>query len=356
MQNSKYKNILICRTDRIGDVVLTLPLIEVLRRESPFARITFLARSYTQDIVQGQAGLDSVVLYDQPEERKPFFSMLSELRRAQYDLAIVAFPRFRVALLLWLARIQTRIGSGYRWYSFLFNKRVYEHRKTAEKHELGFNLSLPRELGYRIPSDVRPTISIPAKARDAASAERERLGITGRDTVAILHPGSGGSARDWSTHNFGHLAIELNSLGWKVVVTGATGEEKLADEVIEISAGVAQSSVGRLSLKELGAFIESVDLFVSNSTGPLHIAAAVGTPVIGFYPPILACSPNRWGPVTDAKVVFVPERANCEMCKGGPCRASVCMDQIIVGKVVEAAEKLVPVHKSGSKRKSPVDA
>ena len=337
----KYKNILIVRTDRIGDVVLALPLIQVLRKNFPLAQISFLARSYTNEIVEGQPGLDRVILYDNEGAQKRFLAMFFELRRAEFDLAIVAFPRLRIAVILWLSGVKVRVGSGYRWYSFLFNKRVFEHRKTAERHEFEYNLSLLRELGCDVAPDITPNMTIRADALSTAAEERKRLNLSSRHILAILHPGSGGSARDWSPANFASLAHKFADLGWNVVVTGAKGEEELVRRVVEGSDAPIASSVGKLSLKAMAAFIKSADLFVSNSTGPIHIAAAVGTPVIGFYPPIIACSPQRWGPIIEKRILFVPESAQCELCDGGACRSNVCMDQIKVQEVMEAAQKLV---------------
>jgi heptosyltransferase-3 len=354
VQNLKYKNILVTRTDRIGDVVLTLPVVEVLRKEFPQSKISFLARKYTAEIVEGKRELDQVVLYDTPEGEKPFFRMLAELRKAEFDVAIVAFPRFRLALLLWLARIPTRIGSGYRWYSALFNERVYEHRKAGHKHEFEHNLSLLKPLGCDVSNASMPRLEIAEESIQAAAAEMKRIGCSGSIPVAVLHPGSGGSARDWSPRNFGLLAHRLCDAGWDVVVTGAKGEEILVSEVVQQSGGTAKYLVGILTLKTLAAVIKASQLFVSNSTGPLHIAAAVGTPVIGMYPPIEACSPHRWGPVTEKKFVFVPDRTQCSQCKGGPCRSNVCMDQIDVREVADAAFKLAPIRTTIKKIKSRV--
>jgi len=346
----KYKNILIVRTDRIGDVVLTLPLVQVLRKNFPEARISFLIRSYTNDIVQGQPGLDDVVLYDREGTQKPFLAMLFELRHKKFDLAIVAYPRLRVALLLRFSGVVTRIGTGYRWYSLLFNKRIYEHRKTGERHEFEYNLSLLRGFGCHVDPALKPSVALSEAALESAAVERKRLQLSSRDIVAILHPGSGGSARDWSAANFRSLAFRLANLGWKVVVTGAQGEESLVRNVANGSNRSIVTSVGKLSLRELAAFIQTADLFVSNSTGPLHIAAAVGTPVIGFYPPIPACSFQRWGPVIDQKVVFAPDRERCELCKGRACSGNFCMDQIAVDQVIDAAYRLVKKKSTKSSR------
>ena len=116
---------------------------------------------------------------------------------------------------------------------------------------------------------------------------------------------------------------------------------QVVEQVIKRSDGVALPSVGRLSLKELAAFISFARLFVSNSTGPLHIAAAVGVPVIAFYPPIRECSPRRWGPLAEQKAVFVADNALCERCRGGPCQGDDCMDQITVEQALGAARKLI---------------
>lgn len=341
MAEPQFENILIVRTDRIGDVVLALPLIDALRSAYPSARISFLVRLYTKALVEGHEHVSTILTYDHSNGPKSFWSMLSEIRKEKFDLAIVAYPRFRIAFLLWLAGIPARVGTGYRWYSFLLNRRVYEHRKSGAKHEFELNLSLLRVLGDWDFSALRPRISISQQAQRAAVAERERLGLRVDEAFAILHPGSGGSARDWSPVNFGKLARELNKEGLRVVVTGVESEENLVNEVVKHAGDGSLVSLGRLNLQELAAFIQSASVFVSNSTGPLHIAAAVGTPVVGFYPPIPACRPERWGPVTDAKAVFVPDRDRCRRCKGGPCQGVECMDQIEVPHVMEAIHALL---------------
>jgi ADP-heptose:LPS heptosyltransferase len=113
------------------------------------------------------------------------------------------------------------------------------------------------------------------------------------------------------------------------------------DSVIEQSGTDALPFVGDLNLKQLAAFLREVDLFVSNSTGPLHIAAVVGTPVIGLYPPIRECSPARWGPLSSQRRVFVPNAADCPRCKGSACQGNDCMDLITPEMVFQAAKELL---------------
>jgi lipopolysaccharide heptosyltransferase II len=338
VEQPRLQNILVVRTDRIGDVILTLPTVEALKANFPDARVSMLVSSYTAGLVEGIA---NTIIYDREGKKRPFFEILKDLRTVRFDAAIIAYPRFRIALLLLLARIPTRIGTGYRWYSFLFNKRVYEHRKTAEKHEAEYNLSLINVLGCTLPSKPEVYIEINEKDRKAAKELWRSIGIPGDGNLIILHPGSGGSARDWKPERFANLASELIKEGYHIVITGSARETDLVNRITSEAGEGAKSFISSLSLREFGAFIQTAELFISNSTGPLHIAAAVGIPVIGFYPPVRVMSPKRWGPLTEKKVIFVPDSGKCPRCKGGECRGNDCMDQIDVAQVLTGAKKLL---------------
>jgi ADP-heptose:LPS heptosyltransferase len=118
-------------------------------------------------------------------------------------------------------------------------------------------------------------------------------------------------------------------------------EKDLVHRVAEAMAPKPAECAGLLSLTELAALFRRARVFISNSTGPLHIAAAAGTPVVGMYPPILQCSPVRWGPWTAKRKIFQPDSAQCALCKGGPCTSDVCMDQISVDAVVAGIQELL---------------
>jgi heptosyltransferase III len=337
VKQQRLQNILVVRTDRIGDVILTLPTIEALKLNFPNAHVTMLLNSYTSGLVEGIA---DVLVYNKDRAPKPFFGMVAELRRARFDAVVVAYPRFRIALLLWSAGIPVRIGTGYRWYSFLFNRKIFEHRKTGEKHEAEYNLSLLKGLGCSVSSKPEVKILISGLERKTASDIRQSLGISDAGRVVILHPGSGGSARDWNPLHFAQLAAELKKKEFHVVITGGIAETDLVLNVARNAGEGVKPFISNLSLREFAAFIQTAKLFVANSTGPLHIAAAVGTPVIGLYPPVRVMSPQRWGPLTDRKIIFVPDPAQCSRCNGKECQGNECMEQITVRRVLEASLKL----------------
>ena len=345
------KRILLIRTDRLGDVVLTLPLLPVLRRHFPEAQISMLVNTYTSPVLKGNQYLDEVLLYDNSSNLIPFSKILRSLRAHEFDTAIVVHPTFRLALLIFLAQVPARVGTGYRWYSFLFNRRVYEHRKDARRHEVGYNLNLLTALGCRWQSPLEFPIAISSENVARVRELCKDMSVKNENHLVIIHPGSGGSARDWTASNFGKLASRcIEEMAARVILTGGKGEEHLVQEALNHIPQGALNLGNRLDVMDLAALIESADLFVSNSTGPLHIAAAVGTPVVAIYPPIRQCSPERWGPYTTKKKVFVPDRNLCARCQGGECEGSDCMDQITVEEVFMAAKKLIMEDNTGERR------
>ncbi|HVN48961.1 MAG TPA: glycosyltransferase family 9 protein [Bacteroidota bacterium] len=346
MEKNNFQHILVVRTDRIGDVLLTLPVITALHRNFPAVSVSMLLREYTRDLAETQRGVRSVLTYDCKGKQKSFFEMLGELRRARVDAAVTVYPRFRIALLLWLAGIPVRVGTAYRWYSFLFNARVYEHRKTAAKHEAEYNLSLLHALDCDVSTPPHVELVLTIDDVSAAEETRKKIGIIDTDRVVFLHPGSGGSARDWKPEQFALLSILLAEKGLKVVVTGSEQERTLIESVVKQSNNTAVPFISSLRLREFAALIRTAKLFIANSTGPLHLAAAVGIPVIGFYPPLNVMSPKRWGPLTEKKMIFVPDPAQCPRCNGGECQGNTCMDQITPEQVAGAAENLLRAYPS----------
>lgn len=341
MESYAPENILIVRTDRIGDVILSLPMVSALRASFPAARISILLRSYTKPLAEGYPGLDGILLSDDKGIEKPWGRILTELRREAFDTAIVVYPRFRLAALMVQAGIPRRIGTGYRWYSFLFTDRVYEHRKTAQKHEAEYNLALLEPLGCEVPKVI--PLHLPVGERELNEAHRllEGLGINMQDPIAVLHPGSGGSAREWPARHFASLAEALVRDGFEVVITGGPGEAGLAHEVASAAGQGVKALTGITNLKVLAAVLKQAAIVVGNSSGPLHIAAAVGTPVVGLFPPMLACSPVRWGPLGVRNHVFVPDKSMCPRCRGGACRGNECMELIHPHEVLQAVRRLV---------------
>ena len=296
------KRILLCRTDRLGDVILSLPCATLLKRMFPDSRICYLARAYPVPIIQMHAHVDDVIEYE-PRERSSELEQI--LRDRQFDAAVALYPARPIARLLKDAGIPLRAGIAYRWHSRLFTYRHREHRKHNLRHEAEYNLNLtyaafspegnwenllpPEEL-FPLPLELPPKI-------DARVAKLRDELCQGHRKLIVLHPGGGGSAHRWPSQNYEDLAKALGQReNLALVIGGISSERELCRQVHE-AAGVKSSNLcGEINLQELAALLHHSDLLITNSTGPLHLARAMGTKVIGFYPSIHAMSPRRWGP------------------------------------------------------------
>jgi lipopolysaccharide heptosyltransferase II len=340
------KNILIIRTDRIGDVVLSLPLAGLIKKHYPECKVSFLLRNYTKEITEGHPHIDEVLILKEENGKISISGNVNQLKEKSFDSCIVVYPTLITALIVFLSGIRKRVGSGYRWYSFLFNQRVYEHRKYAEKHELEFNVNLLKkfEIEETVTAD---NVVFDLKINPAIlKTVKETLTTSGVDLtkkLIIAHPGSGGSAVDLPLNKFAKIVSYLNRLeGVTVIITGSESDKEICDLVSGDTNVI--NLAGKFNLSELAALISLCSVFISNSTGPIHIAAAFGIFTIGFYPKILACSQERWGPYTTNKVIFLPE-IDCEDCTREQCERLDCMNSINHEGVISEVKKEISKYK-----------
>jgi len=331
------KKILLVRTDRIGDVVLSLPAAAMIKGSLPGVQVHFLTRGYTAPLAAMSSEVDEVVV----DEGGNFLALSRRLRGQGYDAAVLLHPELRLALALWLAAIPIRVGTAYRAYSPFFNRKVPLHRRSSLRHELELNLELVSQgLGLAM-EEGRLSRFVPMLRLDRKKQEelQKSLGWQQGRTI-ILHPGSGGSARDWPLSHFSLLASLLLSRGYRVAVSLGPDEDRIRDGFHGSLAGRIHWLQG-LDLGLLATAISLSRLMVANSTGPLHLATAVGTKALGLYCPIKPCRPQRWGPYGPGHRALLPEVPGCDKCLGSRCRYWDCMSTITVDRVLENIEEML---------------
>ncbi len=301
---------MLVRTDRIGDVILTLPMADALKSKFPEAVVDILVQNKVYELVSDYPNINKV----HSIEKVTYRAVKKICRGNDYDLGIAVFPTFRVALGLYLGRVKYRIGTAYRWYSFLFNIKHHQHRKASIKHESIYNLDLLCELNVIYHNELSVNLQVKNEHITSALCKLFDAGIKHDERFIVIHIPSLGSAKIWSDENFTKLLkmILLNVKNcYNVILTGTTGDE---DQVKHVMAALPENNrvfgVFNLNLKELAAVLQKAKLFVGNSTGPIHIAASVGTFVIGMYSPVKVESPVRWGPLTEKKKIFVPSQVD----------------------------------------------
>jgi ADP-heptose:LPS heptosyltransferase len=316
MSDTRKKKILITRTDKLGDVILTLPMISEIRRIFPDSDISFLTKSYVKDLMNGYPSFDKLVLL---EDHVGFFAFLKFLRKEKFDIIINVFPRFKLAFLFFLAGVKCRVGTGYRWYSFMYNKKLYEHRKDAVKHESEYNIDLLKTITNRARYHSNFVFTYSVEDKLNLESKLNKFNFSLSEKYIIVHPGSKGSAKDWSVENF-KLYIkkffeEFEQI--KVVLTGIQEEEKILIDINNSVSSEFKKNVillcGNLNLKELMILIDNSKLFVSNSTGPIHIAGALNKKIIGFYPNLAPMNESRWRPLSENAIIMKPDSLTGDM-------------------------------------------
>ncbi|RYD50804.1 MAG: lipopolysaccharide heptosyltransferase family protein [Sphingobacteriales bacterium] len=312
------KHIVLSRTDSIGDVILTLPMAAYLKSFFPEVRISFLGRSYTKAVIEACPYIDAFI------EKETFLKQrLTDLP----DAIVHVFPDAAIARRARQLGIPARIGTTNRLYHWwTCNKLVRLSRKNSDLHEAQLNIKLLQPFG--IPTEVSlselndlvclvPQVALPESLIALLDGSRPKM---------ILHPKSQGSAREWGLESFETLARLLHQNGYQVFISGTEAERAALQPLTDALNGVADSIVGAMNLDTFIAFINACDGLVAASTGPLHIAAALGKKAVGIYPPIRPMHPGRWAPI-GVQATALAVDAPCENCRTAP-HDCTCMQAI----------------------------
>lgn len=326
--------LLVSRTDRLGDLVLALPLVETLKARFPDCVVDVLASLYASPILENNPSIDRIVRVqnDQLVASRHYRKELEQrIRKGNYKAAIVLYPERHISRLLYRAEVPVRIGTAGRFHSVFFTHRLLHSRKANKKHESEYNLDFMAYFcdGVTI---TRPAVYPTDKELRNAQRVIKECGVDG--PFVVVHPGSGGSAERWPMVRFVELYDRLSRNRRVAIVTGSDIEGDDVKTVAGERGVVLREITGRTDLRTLAAVLSLATVVVANSTGPLHLAVAVGTRVVGLYPGREIMSPVRWGPVGVGHRVLQPEVEQCR-CTEGHCR---CMETITVEQVAEAAE------------------
>jgi lipopolysaccharide heptosyltransferase II len=291
--------IAVVRTDRLGDMVLTIPLCRALKEQYPNAEISIICSSYTKPLVENCPAIDKVFAMDNPQKQ-----IRGVFRDYKFNAVFFPRPKLNEAWAAFLEGVPLRVGTAYRGYSFLFNHRVYDHRKNAEHHEAEYNCRLAESAG-KFKAEVK-LVKPALESKALAEIDKYLKEVLTAERFMIIHPGSGGSARDWPIENFAKSAKLIQEKHNIDIILSGSAQEQEQCEAIKSVCSKAIISAGKFDLVHLIALISRSSLLAANSTGVLHIAAALEVPVVGFYPNTPHLSARRWGPYTDKRIILSP--------------------------------------------------
>lgn len=328
------KNILISRTDSIGDVVLSLPVAVVLKQRFPEMEIGFMGTKYTRAIIEACSAVDVFIDMDD------FLSKEITLKGEKPQCILHVLPRSLLAKRAKQLNIPMRIGTINRHYHWLTcNKLVRLSRNNSGLHEAQLNFKLLKPLGINqlfslaeisdlFAMTVLPNLS--AQFANLLDANKFKL---------ILHPKSRGSAREWDLSYYAELIHALDSNQFQIFISGTVNEQAALQALLENVGNKVIDISGLMDLSQFIAFIAACDGVLACSTGPLHIAAALNKYALGIYPPMRPIDPERWGPVGKKARVFVLNK-ECNSCRKDKS-VCFCMQAITPKQIKDALDLIV---------------
>lgn len=310
----KQKRFLICRIDRIGDVVLSTPIPREIKKVYPESFVAVLVREYTKDIFLNNPYVDKILIYDEKEKSlKYFFKKVREIHSYKFSHAFMLLPDEKLNYMLFLGGIKYRIGVGHKLYQFLTFTHFVDRKKYIPlRHEADYSLDMLRKIGIQ-PTSIEPEIHLTNEELFEAKKFREKYSKNGEKLVGI-NSTSGNSSPNLSINEYRKLIIELSKRkDISVIVTDLNPPK----EILNID-NVHYEMIGS-TLRESIIEFSALDVLISSSTGPMHICAALKVPTISVFCPLTACSPKLWGPLGNKSLVLLPNENYCKnFCLGDP--------------------------------------
>ncbi len=341
------KKILIRCPNWIGDVMLSIPSISVVREIFPSAYISILIKSNLSPLLEGNPDIHDIISFNPDlmsvSEKLKFYRGLKD---KNFDLAILLTNSFESALFIYLAGIKERIGYNKDMRGIFLTKKIpMPSRKHPRMHQADFYLTLIKSISvvsgqWSVVSNNKVYFYIPEGIQNDVDKFWNEKGLFKKSPVIGLNIGASyGSAKRWFPERFAELGDMIYSeLKGEVVLFGGSGDFNIETEIKGRMKNKALSMVGKTTLKSLAAMIKRCHLFITNDSGPMHIAAAVGTPIVAIFG---STDPSETSPLCD-KYKIVRKPVDCSPCWKRECPTDhECMELIKVSDVMDAVKEML---------------
>lgn len=348
LDRSNINNILVRGTNWIGDAVMNTPALCAIRSSFPGARITILVTPLVAQLFTPHDWVDEVLVYDRQGRHKGIAGRLRiarELRARRFDLAILLQNAIDAALITTLAGIPRRMGTRTDGRGFLlthgFNQKVLD----PHLHHVNYYLEMLQSFGIGC-AEKRLLLCLTQAEREAARERLAAAGVAPGDFLIGINPGAAyGSAKRWYPDRFAAAGAELaRRWGGKLLILGGPTEVAIARDIEAALPGPCLNVAGTLNVRELMALIERCNFFISNDSGPMHIAAAFSVPLVAIFGP----TDHRATYPFSGNSVVVRKDVDCAPCHKRECPTDHrCMKAVLAEDVVAAAEKLITAMDRG---------
>ncbi|TKJ33591.1 lipopolysaccharide heptosyltransferase II [bacterium (candidate division B38) B3_B38] len=336
-----FRSILVRGTNWIGDCVCSLPALRVIRRTFPSAELTLMVKPWVAGIYQPSKLIDHLLIYDRSGEyrgAKGFLSVVRQLRKGGYELAILFQNAFQAAALTFFARIPHRWGYATDGRGFLLTRALPVNKETLRRHHVYYYTELLRGLGIAEEEPPQMELLIDEGAKEKMKQLLLNSGVSWERPLVGINPGAAfGPAKRWLPERFGEVADRLEqSADCRVVVVGSTRERDIARKMTSFMKSTPIVLTGKTTLQELIAVISLCQLFISNDSGPMHLAAALRVPTIGIFGPTDERITAPWGEGHSV----ISKQLDCRPCQLADCPTEHrCMKAITAEEVYSVARQ-----------------
>jgi heptosyltransferase III len=330
------KNVLVIKLRYIGDVLLATPTLRAIKAAYPEARLTMLVTAGTEDLLRNHPDVDRIMTVEK-DSFAAQWRLISELRRLRCDSVIDLTDGDRSAWLSRLSGASRRIGFNDegRW-----RGRCYSHVvQSTARHRIDRDLDALTPLSISA-SDRTPRLFLTSEDERQAEQLLDRLGLNPMAPFAVIQPGARYWFKAWPVDRFAELADRLAVVfGYRVLIGGSRQDCQVAEQIASLATSKPVVLAGQAPLRTFAAVVKKAALFVGNDSGAMHIAAAVGTPIVALFGP---SNPAEWGP-RGSRVEVIYKDVDCRACFHPTCERGDqnCMRLIAVEEVWAAARRMV---------------
>ncbi len=333
------RRVLIRSANWVGDAVMSLPAVSAVCRGVPRAEVTILAKPWVGDLFSAFPGVHRVIPYFSPGVHggiRGRWRLAQELKKGRFDLALHLPNSFDSAFLSFMAGIPRRAGYRTDGRGILLTHRVPVDGKVKRGHQVEYYLHLIRSLGLQAGPGI-PALRVSQDWIPEAEAVLKSAAI-GEGPFVGLSPGSQyGSAKEWFPERFGELGRRiLGELGGRLLILGSAGDRAIAASILGVVGPKAADLTGKTTLSQAMAIIARCRVFVTNDSGLMHVAAALGVPLVAIFG---STDPTRTGPQgATSRVIY--KGLSCAPCLKTRCpRKRECMEAVTVEEVFEEVKR-----------------
>ncbi len=328
-------NILVIKLRYLGDVLLATPTLHALKAAYPSARLTALVNRGTDEILIGNPDVDEII----PLERGSIYEQSRfalDVRRRRFDTVIDLTDGDRAAFLTWMSGASVRIGfnAEQRWTGRCYTTVV---RDDVGAHRIERDLAALTQLRISVPDRI-PRLWLTGEDESHAEELLAKLGVRSDQSLVVIQPGARYWFKAWPSERFAELADRLaDKYGSRVLVGGNQEEAELAQQVVKQAKTRPLAIAGLATIRTFAALMKRAALFIGNDSGVMHIATAVGTPVVALFGP---SNPAEWGPRGGpAEVIY--KGLDCRACFHPTCQRGEqnCMKLITVDETMAAVAR-----------------